>query len=119
MTAQALAQAPVLVFNRKDEMQSRFARRMAGDDLPSTAPTWWIPSTRAFVQANLGGLGWTMNPLPLVKRHLDAGRLVYVRQRAWEDVPLYWQHWKGDVQTMALLTRAVLNASSALIRRKR
>jgi len=42
-----------------------------------------------------------------------------VRQRAWEDVPLYWQHWKGDVQTMALLTRAVLDASSALIRRKR
>ena len=69
MTAQALAQAPVLVFNRKDDMQSRFARRMAGDDLPSTAPTWWIPSTRAFVQANLGGMGWTMNPLPLVKRH--------------------------------------------------
>jgi len=119
VTAQALAQAPVLVFNRKDDMQSRFARRMAGDDLPSTAPTWWIPSTRAFVQANLGGMGWTMNPLPLVKRHLDAGRLVYVRQRAWEDVPLYWQHWKGDVQTMALLTRAVLDASSALIRRKR
>jgi len=119
VTAQALAQAPVLVFNRKDDMQSRFARRMAGDDLPSTAPTWWIPSTRAFVQANLGGMGWTMNPLPLVKRHLDAGRLVYVRQRAWEDVPLYWQHWKGDVQTMALLTRAVLEASSALIRRKR
>jgi len=81
VTAQALAQAPVLVFNRKDDMQSRFARRMAGDDLPSTAPTWWIPSTRAFVQANLGGLGWTMNPLPLVKRHLDAGRLVYVRPR--------------------------------------
>ncbi len=64
VTAQALAQAPVLVFNRKDEMQSRFARRMAGDDLPSTAPTWWIPSTRAFVQANLGGMGWTMNPCP-------------------------------------------------------
>lgn len=43
VTAQALAQAPVLVFNRKDDMQSRFARRMAGGDLPSTAPTWWIP----------------------------------------------------------------------------
>jgi LysR family transcriptional regulator (chromosome initiation inhibitor) len=119
VNAQSLAQAPVLVFNRKDEMQSRFARRMAGDDLPSTAPTWWIPSTRAVVQANLGGLGWTMNPLPLVKRHLEAGRLVYMKQRAWEDVPLYWQHWKGDVQTMALLTRAVLAASATLVRKKR
>lgn len=119
VNAQSLAQAPVLVFNRKDDLQARFARRLAGEDLPLTAPTWWIPSTRAFVQANLGGLGWTMNPLPLVKRHLEAGRLVYMKQRAWEDVPLYWQHWKGDVQTMALLTRAVLGASTALIRRKR
>jgi len=118
ISAQALAKAPVLVFNRKDDMQARFARRLAGSDLPGTAPTWWIPSTRAFVQANLGGLGWTMNPLPLVKRHLDAGRLVYVRHRAWEDVPLYWQHWKGDVQTMALLTSAVLEAASQLVKRK-
>lgn len=119
VNAQSLAQAPVLVFNRKDDMQARFARRLAGNDLPLTAPTWWIPSTRAFVQANLGGLGWTMNPLPLVKRHLDAGRLVHMKQRAWEDVPLYWQHWKGDVQTMALLTRAVLGASATLVRKKR
>jgi len=42
-----------------------------------------------------------------------------VRQRAWEDVPLYWQHWKGDVQTMALLPRAVLDAASALVQRRR
>ena len=119
VTAQALAVAPVLVFNRKDDMQARFSRRLSGEDRPSIAPTWWIPSTRAFVQANLGGVGWTMNPLPLVKRHLEAGRLVHVRQRAWEDVPLYWQHWKGDVQTMALLTEAVLEASRTLIRRRR
>jgi len=119
VSAQALARAPVLVFNRKDDMQTRFASRLADSDLPATAPTWWIPSTRAFVQANLGGLGWTMNPLPLVKRHLDAGRLVYVRQRAWEDVPLYWQHWKGEVQTMALLTEAVLDAASQVLQRRR
>lgn len=60
-----------------------------------------------------------MNPLPLVKRHLDAGRLVLMKPRAWEDVPLYWQHWKGDVQTMALLTKAVLTASATLIRKRR
>lgn len=39
VNAQSLAHAPVLVFNRKDDMQARFARRLAGDDLPMTAPT--------------------------------------------------------------------------------
>ena len=119
VTAQALAQAPVLVFNRKDDLQARYAQRLTGSQQPLQAPTWWIPSTRAFVHANLGGLGWTMNPLPLVRRHLDSGRLVYVKARAWEDVPLYWQHWKGEVASMALLTRAILQASSTLIRRRR
>lgn len=119
VTAQALAQAPVLVFNRKDDMQARYARRLGGVGQPHDAPTWWIPSTRAFVHANLGGLGWTMNPLPLVRRHLESGRLVYVKARAWEDVPLYWQHWKGEVKTMALLTRAILQASTTLIRKRR
>lgn len=119
VTAQALALAPVLVFNRKDDMQARYARRLAGVDQAHNAPTWWIPSTRAFVHANLGGLGWTMNPLPLVRRHLESGRLVYVKARAWEDVPLYWQHWKGEVKTMALLTRAILQASTMLIRKRK
>ncbi|SBV35651.1 conserved hypothetical protein [uncultured Stenotrophomonas sp.] len=119
VTAQALAQAPVLVFNRKDDMQARYAQRLAGSAQPLDAPTWWIPSTRAFVHANLGGLGWTMNPLPLVRRHLESGRLVYVKARAWEDVPLYWQHWKGEVASMAQLTRAILQASSTLVRKRR
>ena len=119
VTAQALAQAPVLVFNRKDDLQARYAQRLTGSQQPLHAPTWWIPSTRAFVHANLGGLGWTMNPLPLVRRHLDSGRLVYMKARAWEDIPLYWQHWKGEVASMALLTRAILQASSTLIRKRR
>ena len=119
VTAAGLAQAPVLVFNRKDDLQARHARRLAGTDAPLQPPVWWIPSTRAFVHANLAGLGWTMNPLPLVRRHLEAGRLVYLRQRVYEDIPLYWQHWKGDVQGMANLTRAVLQASRALVRKRR
>ena len=119
VNATALAQAPVLVFNRKDDLQARHARRLAGNDAPLQPPVWWIPSTRAFVHANLAGLGWTMNPLPLVRRHLEAGRLVYLRQRVYEDIPLYWQHWKGDVLGMASLTRAVLTASSALVRKRR
>ncbi|KQN98578.1 MULTISPECIES: LysR family transcriptional regulator ArgP [Stenotrophomonas] len=119
VTAQALAQAPVLVFNRKDDLQARYAQRLTGSQQSLHAPTWWIPSTRAFVHANLGGLGWTMNPLPLVRRHLDSGRLVYVKARAWEDIPLYWQHWKGEVASMVQLTRAILQASSTLIRKRR
>ena len=117
VSAQTLAQAPVLVFNRKDALQARFAHKIA-DPAPWEPPVWWVPSTRAFVQATLGGLGWTMNPLPLVQEHLDAGQLVLLRGRAWEDVPLYWQHWRVNSEAMEALTDSVLSAARSLVRRR-
>jgi LysR family transcriptional regulator (chromosome initiation inhibitor) len=115
VSAAALAEAPVLVFNRKDAMQARFARKVTGA-LPWQPPVWWLPSTRAFVQATLGGLGWTMNPLPLIQDDLAAGRLVLLKARAWEDVPLYWQHWRVDTQVMNALTDCVRHAARGLVR---
>lgn len=117
VSARTLAEAPVLVFNRKDALQARFAQKIMGE-APWRPPVWWLPSSRAFVQATLDGLGWTMNPLPLVQQALDDGRLVPLRTRAWEDVPLYWQHWRVDSQAMNVLNQSVLEASKSLIQRR-
>jgi LysR family transcriptional regulator (chromosome initiation inhibitor) len=117
VNALALARAPVLVFNRKDAMQGRFARRIMGR-MPWQPPVWWVPSTRAFVQATLAGLGWTMNPLALVQPDLDAGRLMLLRARGVEDIPLYWQHWRVNSEAMEALTDAVLAAARAQLRRR-
>jgi LysR family transcriptional regulator (chromosome initiation inhibitor) len=150
VTAQALAVAPVLVFNRKDAMPIRFAERVArgrsaaagaageggvapaldtsaGQGVPprgaSTAswhpPFWWLPSTHAVVRASVAGLGWTMNPMPLIQQHLDDGTLVLLRARAYEDVPLYWQHWRLRSDVMDTLTDCVLDAARVLVRRGR
>lgn len=116
VNARTLASAPVLVFNRKDGMQARFARRIMGD-LPWQPPVWWLPSSRAFVQATLDGLGWTMNPLSLIQEDLDSGRLQPLRARAWEDMPLFWQHWRVNSQAMQDLTDAVLAAAAILVRK--
>lgn len=119
VSARTLARAPVLVFNRKDAMQARFARKVMGDE-PWQPPVWWLPSSRAFVRATLDGLGWTMNPLPMVQHALEAGDLVPLRARATEDVPLYWQHWGVNSQALEILTDSVLAAAKAggLVRRR-
>jgi LysR family transcriptional regulator (chromosome initiation inhibitor) len=119
VNARTLSCAPVLVFNRKDAMQARFARKVMGEE-PWQPPVWWLPSSRAFVQATLDGLGWTMNPLPLVQQALDAGDLVPLRPRATEDVPLYWQHWGVNSEALKTLTDSVLAAAKAggLVRRR-
>ncbi|ALM85227.1 LysR family transcriptional regulator ArgP [Bordetella sp. N] len=118
VNAQSLGQAPVLVYNRKDAMQARFARKYMGKTAWQP-PIWWLPSARAFVQASLAGLGWSMNPLALIQQELDKGTLVPLRARAYEDAPLYWQHWRVNSDTMSSLTDAVLAASRQLIRRSR
>ncbi|MBV7485552.1 LysR family transcriptional regulator ArgP [Bordetella sp. BOR01] len=117
VNARTLASAPVLVFNRKDALQARFARKVMGN-AAWQPPVWWLPSSRAFVQATLDGLGWTMNPLPMIRDDLDAGRLVPLRARATEDVPLYWQHWRVNSQAMEALTDSVLAAAGSLVRRR-
>ena len=117
VNARTLANAPVLVFNRKDGLQARFARRIMGSE-PWQPPVWWVPSSRAFVMATLDGLGWTMNPLPMIQEELASGRLQPLRARAWEDVPLFWQHWRLNSQAMQALTDSVLAAAGALVRKR-
>jgi LysR family transcriptional regulator (chromosome initiation inhibitor) len=116
ITAQSLDRAPVLVFNHKDQLQARFAARVIGN-LAWRPPMWWLPSARAFVEATVRGLGWTMNPLLMVQGHLDAGQLVMIKPRAFEKVPLYWQHRRMDAAVMTRLTQAILaHASQSLIK---
>jgi LysR family transcriptional regulator (chromosome initiation inhibitor) len=103
--AAALARAPVLRFDRRDVLQMRWARERLGIALD--APTHWVPSTTAFLDANLAGLGWTLNPLILAHDHLVAGRLVELAPGCPLDVTLHWQHARIGARLLDALTREV------------
>jgi LysR family transcriptional regulator, chromosome initiation inhibitor len=111
VTAQALSLAPGLVFNRKDRLQEQWVRRVIKRDLD--LPTHWLASTQAFVDASLAGVGWGMNPLPLVREHLRAGRLVELLPLRRLDVPLYWQSARLPVPTLDRLTACVVQTAAA------
>ncbi|MGK2284572.1 LysR family transcriptional regulator ArgP [Pedomonas sp. V897] len=105
----ALARAPCLCFNAKDALQSRWIARVTGRAI--APPTHWLPSSHAFVDAALAGLGWGMNPEPLARPHLAAGRLVELQPGTALDVPLFWQ-WSRAIDTaLAPMTAAVLAAA--------
>ncbi|MEI7443424.1 MAG: LysR family transcriptional regulator ArgP [Burkholderiales bacterium] len=89
VTARTLAAAPCLVFDRKDRLQHRWAARVARREVELAAHR--LPSANAFVAAALAGVGWGMNPEPLVAAHLKAGRLVELVPDAPMDVALHWQ----------------------------
>ena len=113
VTADALSRAPCLTFNRKDRLQAQWLRLVLANTAPGqlpTPPTHWLPSTHAFVDGALAGLGWGMNPDPLVADHLSAGRLVELVPGHPLDVPLHWQQSRIAGTALAELSHAILRA---------
>lgn len=106
VTPEALAAAPVLRFDRNDLLQTRWAAMTF--DVKLAAPTHWLPSPHAFVDGAVAGLGWAMNPLALVRGHLEAGRLLALGSGAVLDVPLHWQYARLGTTLLERLTHAVV-----------
>lgn len=93
--AGTLARAPAMTFNAKDQLQLRWIAAQIGQ--PLSPPTHWLPATQAFIDAALMGVGWGLNPVPLVAGQLAAGQLVELVPGHPLDVPLYW-HWSRSVE---------------------
>ncbi|MBB6093943.1 LysR family transcriptional regulator (chromosome initiation inhibitor) [Povalibacter uvarum] len=113
VTAESLGVTPSLRFNHKDQMQATWIRTRLGNDVAT--PAHWLPSTQAFLDASLAGIGWSMNPEPLIQPHLRAGTLIELIADSPLDVPLYWQHTRLQVPTLERLTRAVSTAARAVL----
>ncbi|NDY90961.1 LysR family transcriptional regulator ArgP [Ideonella livida] len=112
-TPQALAQAPCLTFSRRDRLQALWLAQIFPQ--PPQPPTHWLPATQAFVDACRAGLGWGMNPEPLVAQALASGELVELVPDTPLDVPLYWQH-RQALPGAAVLTDAVCRAARTGLR---
>lgn len=109
----SLARAPRLTFNSKDRLQTQWTRQAFGTEIPS--PTHWLPSSQAFIDAALAGLGWGMNCETLVTGHLRDGRLIALVPDQPLDVPLFWQRSRIASSTLANITRAVLGTARATL----
>jgi LysR family transcriptional regulator (chromosome initiation inhibitor) len=109
----AAARAPCLIFNQKDRLQAEWLRQVFG--LRLQPPLHWLPSSQAFVDAALAGIGWGMNPEPLVTHHLRAGRLVALKPDQPLEIPLFWQQSRIASPVLGKVTRAVVHTASTML----
>lgn len=107
LTAENLCNAPAIVFNRKDRLQELWVRKITGRQL--TFPNHWLPSSQAFIDACLLGMGWGMSPLYLLKSHLALGTLVDLAPDQPIEVPLYWQVRSSAVTPLRNLTETIVS----------
>ncbi|MFA3918117.1 LysR family transcriptional regulator ArgP [Ruegeria hyattellae] len=110
VTSQTLSTAPCMTFNRKDELQRTWIEQAIGQRV--APPSHFLPSTHAFVDAARAGLGWGMNPEPLVRAHIDDGQLVELLPDQPLDVALSWQVSRVMALALSPLTRAVKQAAA-------
>jgi LysR family transcriptional regulator, chromosome initiation inhibitor len=114
VTRSALRSAPALFYDRRDALETHFVRRVLGfRNVPLVAH--WIPSSAAFVDAALLGLGWGINAELLVQEHLRRGRLVDLVPGKGMRVSLFWQHWRIESATLAALTRALTRQANLVL----
>jgi LysR family transcriptional regulator (chromosome initiation inhibitor) len=113
-TTDALAGAPMLVFDRRDSLQDRYLAVRSRKVL--TPPRHCLPASTQFVTAVTLGLGWGMLPDAQANDLLADGRLVVLDTEHTIDVPLYWQQWALDSPSLASIADAVGRAAARSLR---
>lgn len=129
---EAVADAPVVTFDRRDDLQDAFVRHLVrephgGPHSPAAPHTshdphapvaphgprgaspvrHLVPTSEGFVEAVAAGMGWGMVPEVQAEPLLRAGRLVRLAPDRRIDVPLFWQQWKLDFPALAAVAEAV------------
>jgi LysR family transcriptional regulator, chromosome initiation inhibitor len=115
VTPQALTRAPALTFSDKDRLQDRWVARHTGAKSRASFPSHRMASSQAFVEACLTGLGWGLNPEPLVKDHLAKGTLVELVANTPLDVALHWQFTRLAAPALSRLTQAIRQAAAGVL----
>ncbi|MEM7722309.1 MAG: LysR family transcriptional regulator ArgP [Pseudomonadota bacterium] len=109
VTAEALSSAPALTFNRKDALQNRMAAKIAGH--PVTLTTHYVGATQAITDAAIAGLGWAVNPTPLITPHFPTGALIDLAPGIQINTPLMWQIPRQNRAALQDLTTAIRDAA--------
>ncbi|TDV44844.1 LysR family transcriptional regulator ArgP [Actinophytocola oryzae] len=107
-----LARAPVVVFDRRDDLQDAFVRSLGGRG--ASAARHFVPASEVFVEAVAAGLGWGM--VPEVQAASRPGRFESLAPDRPVDVPLYWQQWRLDLPALSTVATAVADTAALALR---
>ncbi|MDV8147495.1 ArgP/LysG family DNA-binding transcriptional regulator [Arthrobacter sp. B10-11] len=111
-TAESLAKAPVIIYDRKDDLQDRYLRRLSRKSLQP--PRHYVPAAHEFGEAIRLGMGWGLLPELEIGDDLDQGTLQTLAARSFVDVPLHWQQWRYGSAVLDGVAGAIQDAARVL-----
>jgi LysR family transcriptional regulator (chromosome initiation inhibitor) len=107
-TVDALHRAPVVDFDRRDDLQAAYARAVGAD--PAAPSRHYVPASNDFAIAVKLGLGWGMLPTFQCADELASGALVALGGPPF-DVPLHWQQWNLRSPLLDAIADTVITAA--------
>ena len=112
-TEAALGRAPVIVYDRKDDLQDQFLRARSRARL--APPRHHIPGSTDFAESVRLGLGWGMLPDQQSARIERAGEVIDIAPGVHIDVTLYWQQWTIETPILEQIASAIRLAAVAAL----
>ncbi len=108
------ARAPVIHFNRDDQLQHRALAKVFGR--PQIAPpAHYIPSAEKFNEAITLGLGYAMIPEVQALPGIQNGSLVEIDTRARLDTALYWYRWSHSSDLLQEFSKVLISNGKRLL----
>jgi LysR family transcriptional regulator (chromosome initiation inhibitor) len=111
-TAESLAKAPVIIFDRKDDLQDRYLRRFSRKTLQP--PRHYVPAAHEFGEAIRLGMGWGLLPEIEIGDDLEQRTLKTLAPKSFVDVPLHWQQWRYGSAVLDGVAAAIQDAARIL-----
>lgn len=103
-------QAPVVIFNRKDDLQFIFLRQSI-NLTNERINIHYVPSSESFVEMIASGAGYGMVPDLQSVEYIKNGNLVPIVEDFTTDIPLYWHSWNLKSKVLLLLTKTIIQNS--------
>lgn len=108
-----LAEAPVVVFDHKDDIQHRYLRTFSLTTL--MPPQHFVPVSADFAEAVRLGFGWAMLPDQQSEHLLSRGDLVELPAGEAVSVTLYWQQWALRMSALDRVADAMRVAAGRML----
>jgi len=109
LNRQAALAAPMMVFDRKDLLQSNFMQREFGLT-PFSHPCHFIPANESFLRCIDLSLGYGMVAEQQIGERLASGALLDLAPGKHSDIALHWHTWRVQSPKLERLSVAIMEA---------
>lgn len=114
ITEASVAAAPLILFDRKDEMHLKFFRQIL-ERIPSQIPVHYVPSTRTYASFIANGLAYGLLPEQECRPLVASQQLVRLYPENPVSIELYWHCWNLRSKLLEEFSKHLVSKAKKLL----